>query len=490
MAHRKSTIKLAFGHNLIATPPKKVSLKEVSSKMLENATRKGISKLGLFDINSPNFNTYYPDVSAGDLKPKASDFVYPVFRALSKVVVHKEVNPVDFSSNNVLKRSTNLLVGQTVYPDHEAAVGNSLGSVAEAYWQGATVSKGGILIPAGIDVKMKIDGKANPRLARGLMMDPPSVHSTSVTVNFNWEPSHPTLSEEEFFTKLGTTDKTGVLIRRIANRINHYDEISFVSHGADPFAQKKGKDGEIVNPEYAAIVNNSATPKEKKSQKFFFFDFKSNTIQNSTKRTIPKKTIIKNTSTDMKKLFTLLAAHLSLASFDPNNQEHVLKISKSLKTLSKNSQELEQLKKDLGISKKSLAKLKSQLEATDKKYTTLLAFKKSQLSKLRKLVLRNYRLSTDDPKPAILELIKKTRDVSYLEALKQQYSQAVSEKFHDRCSECGSENITRASSAVEKQLSKASKTVLSAEELRDAVMDNSYNNSVHFMHGEEKEGEE
>src|SRR5210317_758975 len=83
------------------------------------------------------------------------------------------------------------------------------------------------------------------------MMDPPSVHSVSVTVTFEWKPSHKFEDENEFYGKLGTYDDKGELVRRVVTKIHAYHEISFVAHGADPYAQKI-VDGKIANPEYAA----------------------------------------------------------------------------------------------------------------------------------------------------------------------------------------------------------------------------------------------
>ena len=98
---------------------------------------------------------------------------------------------LDFKTFNrdVLKKSMQMLIGQTINIDHEIAVGNAIGAVSEVFWQPAYKTKSGIEVPAGINAVLKIDGKSNPRIARGVMMDPPSIHSNSVTVRFKWEPS-------------------------------------------------------------------------------------------------------------------------------------------------------------------------------------------------------------------------------------------------------------------------------------------------------------
>ena len=69
-----------------------------------------------------------------------------------------------------------MLVGQTVNCDHSTDVANAIGSVKQTFWQ-ESFKQDGIVIPAGINGVLKIDAKANPRLARGILMDPPSIHS-------------------------------------------------------------------------------------------------------------------------------------------------------------------------------------------------------------------------------------------------------------------------------------------------------------------------
>jgi hypothetical protein len=105
---REMTIKLAFGCNLImGNAPDKITLDKLHEKLV--ADPQAVESFGLFDSNTSNYNTYYPDVTAEDLAPKENEFIQPVFRALSEVVVHKDINPVDFSRNKVLHKSLGLL---------------------------------------------------------------------------------------------------------------------------------------------------------------------------------------------------------------------------------------------------------------------------------------------------------------------------------------------------------------------------------------------
>jgi hypothetical protein len=270
----KDIIRLTGSHALvISNLPEKEALAPLSKKAEMEA--KEISSFGLFDTATPNFSNYYPGVTKEDLNPEAdkASFIFPVYRALSEVIVHKKYNPIDFAMNNALKSSLGMLKAQSVYANHEMAVGNELGSVLDESWQASYKTESGITVPAGINTRFKLDGKSNPKIARGILMEPPSIHSTSVTVEFKWEPSHPSMEKEEFMSKIGTYGADKQLVRRVVTEVNKYHEISLVAHGADPFAQII-KDANINNPEYADKVYNSL--KEESKRRVYFFSYKDN----------------------------------------------------------------------------------------------------------------------------------------------------------------------------------------------------------------------
>lgn len=222
-----------------------------------------------------DYNTYYPNLDKSELTPKDYEFIEPMFRLLSETIVSKNWNPTDFSQNGVLKASMKMLLGQTINCDHETNIGNAIGAVSQVMWQEA-YKDGSFTIPAGINGILKIDGKANPRIARGILMEPPSIHSNSVTVQFKWDKSHPQMDDNEFYQKLGTYDSKGVMVRRIVTEIVRYLETSLVSHGADSFAQKIGSDGKIINPTFAKRTWASYEEyRDDKSKKYFFTDYKS-----------------------------------------------------------------------------------------------------------------------------------------------------------------------------------------------------------------------
>lgn len=451
------TLKLGFDNNLITgNLPDKVNMEQLNEKISkQKSVDSQIESFGLFDKNTSNYNTYYPGVTSEDLMPKDDDFIQPIFRALSEVIVHKDYNPVDFGMNDALKKSMPLLVGATVNADHEMAIGNAMGAVMENSWQKAYTTENGLLIPAGINSKLKIDGKSHPRVARAILMDPPAIHSTSVTVQFLWDKSHANLTQDEFFTKLGSVDKDGNLIRRIVSSVKRYHEISLVSHGADPYAQLI-KDAKIINPTWGDISYNSITGPNKKSQKYFLFDYKTDIINNS----IPPETNNDSKSTNiqntiMKKDFLIaLAAIIGVKIENKADQEEIPQTELDLI-----QNKITKLVNDGEVSK--ITHTTDQAEITrlkeiETKYNTesaafanavaLQTFRDNETKRLRDEVVNQYKLVNgktsleNDPIGKLVE----SATFETLQALNSQYKTQLADKFPLSCKKCGSTEVNRA----------------------------------------------
>lgn len=269
----RATEKMIFGHAVMTGHlSEKITQEDFASKMVSHIKKPNLESLGFFGMDTPSMSQFYPDLTVEDLTPKDSDFIYPVVRALSEVMV-RPYWPVDFSMDNTLKASLKKLKGQTIYLNHEAIVGNEVGSVVEVYWQPAYTTSDGIKVPAGINAKLKVDAKTRPNIARAILMDPPSIHSVSVTVEFSWKKSHDDMDDDTFYNNLGKQINKQ-LVRRVVSEIHNYHEISFVSHGADAYAQVLNENKEIVNPKYAKSVYKFSNGDEKQFANAHFFDYK------------------------------------------------------------------------------------------------------------------------------------------------------------------------------------------------------------------------
>lgn len=471
------TMVLGSGHSMmVGNLTNKIALPSFSEKFYQ-ASRVEVNKFGLFGSNT-DYNTYYPDVTPEDVKPKDSEFIEPVFRMLSNCIVAKNYMPTEFPKD-ILKASMGLLLGQTVNCDHETEIGNAIGSVKEVSWQNAyTDETMGIEIPAGINAVLKIDAKANPRIARGIMMDPPSIHSNSVTVQFEWKPSHSFEKEWEFYDKIGTIAEDGTMVRRIVTNIISYKETSLVSHGADPFAQII-KNGKINNPQYAGATYYSFSdmpPMDEKTlrSKIAYLDFKdirSNDIMYNTSKPNyegnqnPK---IQNDMNELQKFLDQLFSDgvLSLAEGSTPSMEVALSQVKDL-VVAKNSLTQEKAKADQKISELQgeVTSLKEQISANQ----AMVNIGTSHLSEVRSSAIASYKKLYGDDKvdQNILALLEAdSTNIETLLSLKATYDAQLDEKFPMRCAKCGSHDVSRASSSIQ------------GNDPEDGTMKNSENNSV------------
>ncbi|MBD0370321.1 MAG: hypothetical protein ICV60_05760 [Pyrinomonadaceae bacterium] len=166
--------------------------------------------------------------SVDDVLPKESDYYYKDYRAISATL--SPCYALDFSKPGVLEAATPLLKGQTVYKDHcFYSVDYWVGVVSESMWDAKGEASSGV---PGINVRLKLDVKKDPMLVRGVAMEPPAIHSTSSTVLFEFEFSHPDLAEEGRFWGLLGEEVRGELVRLVVTKIEGFWEQSLVFQGA------------------------------------------------------------------------------------------------------------------------------------------------------------------------------------------------------------------------------------------------------------------
>lgn len=421
-----------------------------------HVSKESVEKLGLFGSDI-DYNTYYPNLTKEDLTPNADEFIEPVFRLLSATIVSKNWNPTDFSQPGVLKASMRMLLGQTVNCDHSTDIGNAIGSVSQVMWQEG-YKDGNFMIPAGINGVLKIDGKANPRIARGILMDPPSIHSNSVTVQFKWDKSHPGMDDRDFWDKLGTYDEKGNMIRKVVTEVVRYLETSLVSHGADSFAQKIGEDGKIINPEFAKRTWTSFAEYQEDTKKAYYFtDFKEdiNSYQENndtppnninTNNPLNNNTMNKELKEFLEKLFG--DNLLSLAEGQEVSTELALSAVQSLVNGKKT---LETKITNLTTEKDQLTEQITQKDAEIANLTAMSTVGKNYIASLREEVVGNYKkLKGDKVDETIVTMLNaETTGLQTLISLNKDYKAQLEEKFPLTCSKCGSHDVTRSSSVVE-----------------------------------------
>lgn len=442
-------ITLNSGQSLIiAHCPESLDLKKVGAK--QQLEKKSVESFGLFDSATPNFQTYYPGVTAEDLKPTPDQFIRPVFRLLSETIVHRKYNPIDFAKNRVLKASMPKLLGQTLYGNHEALVGNELGSVSKVSWEESYTASNGLIVPAGINGELLIDGKSHPQIARGILMDPPSIHSNSVTVSFEWEQSHPKMERSEFMSKIGTFGSDGELVRRIVSEIHAYHETSLVAHGADPFAQLV-RDGEINNPVYVKAAEQLSA---KTGTQHYFFSYKTDTTSLSEEEQIHDKSKETLTNPTMEKILMALAAFFGTTSLtEAEAQAKLTELNgKKLGDLLKAESDLEAEKLKVTNLEKDKTTLSTELDTKKTEITALTVFKTAAEAALvakRQDVTRMYNILFKDKIDATMLASITTADDAILTSLQNQYQTLMDQKFPGKCNDCSSTNVTRNTAIIE-----------------------------------------
>lgn len=447
--HTDSMI-IGQGHTILASYiPEQVGPQTFCERYYEwtKPSSESISQLGLFGSDI-DYNTYYPDLQPEDLKPKSEEFIEPMFRLLSATIVSKNWNPTDFSHGNVLRSSMKMLLGQTVNCDHSTDIGNAIGSVSKVLWQDS-YRDGNFEIPAGINGILKIDGKANPRIARGILMEPPSIHSNSVTVQFKWDKSHPNMEDNEFYDKLGTYDKNGNMVRRMVTEVVRYLETSLVSHGADNFAQKIGADGKIVNPDFAKRSWSSYSEYQEATDKVYYFsDFKD---YNNTQQSFND-----NDNQDNKEsmneleqfILSLIENGIISLGEDHRSPEEAIQALTSLVSSQKN---LQNQVDNLTTEKNQLTEQISNKDAEIANLRDMATVGTNFIASLREDTIASYKkLMGDQVDETIISMINaQTTGLATLESLKKDYQTRLEEKFPMTCSKCGSRDVNRASSITE-----------------------------------------
>ena len=485
--HMESMI-IGSGHTIMAGfLPKGVEPQTFSENFYKwnHVSQESVEKLGLFGSDI-DYNTYYPGLTKEDLTPNSDEFIEPVFRLLSSTIVSKNWNPTDFGQPGVLKASMKLLLGQTVNCDHSTDIGNAIGSVSQVMWQEA-YKDGNFVIPAGINGVLKIDGKANPRIARGILMDPPSIHSNSVTVQFKWDKSHPGMDDRDFWNKLGTYDENGNMIRKVVTEVVRYLETSLVSHGADSFAQKIGEDGKIINPEFAKRTWTSFAEYHEDTKKAYYFtDFKDDYKSFQESNDTPENNI--NPLNTNKKESTMTLAEfleslygdnmLSLAEGQEKTAEVALQM---VKDLVHGKNDLQAKVDNLTTEKNTLAEQVSNKEAEIANLTAMATVGKNHIASLRETTVANYKkLKGDAADETIITMLNaETTGLQTLISLNKDYQAQLEEKFPLTCSHCGSHDISRGSSVQEPDKNDPDTTHNSEVSSTNDVIEDLYNKKMY-----------
>ena len=282
-------------------------------------------------------------------------------------------------------------------------------------------------------------------------MEPPSIHSNSVTVQFKWDKSHPDMDDTEFWDKLGTYDSKGQMVRRIVTEVVRYLETSLVSHGADPFAQKVNNDGKIVNPEFAKRTWSSYQEYQEDTAKHIYItDYKTMSFKDETPETIINNNLQLNSKQTMNELELFLAAltasgMLQLGEGIEVNQDNV---TSAVKALISERDQIKALKETLETEKATLTSTITNLNAEVANLKEMATVGKNHIADVRLSAVTNYKkLKGEQADETIVNMLNaETTGLATLESLNKEYLAQLDEKFPLHCAKCGSTDVNRASS--------------------------------------------
>lgn len=440
-------------------------------------------------------NPDYRQSVVGDLNnaiARPEDFIPFMFRHISATIVGAGSWKATEFSDKVLKKAVHLIDNKPCYVNHEWEISNNVGTIGEGIFTPAFKASNGDLIPAGIDAPIWIDGKLHTDLCRKLSAYPvPAIQSVSVTIVYEWEPSHEftnhegTPDEWEFEYRIGTM-VDGKMVRRVATEVIDIYESSFVWLGADPFAKILDENGDPINVEKSAVVGSEHFKKDplmdhyKKTRHHFIvdeclkkqnvLDLKQHFVSQFAKR--EKENTDNNNNNNQNpeemELKKILAQKLGISEAEVT--EDIINKFTFVKTddytpMKANHDAFAKLKTDKETAEADLATAKTNLTKYSKlakvedldtletevgleAVVPMAKYGKGVIDANRKECERLYKLTVEAGKEdqAILDNIAKA-DEKLLASLITQYGGKVTTEFSGKCNECGSEKITYKQSA-------------------------------------------
>ena len=418
--------------------------------------------------------------SAEDAVAKPEDFLPFYFRHLSSTIVGAYSWKATEFTDAVLKKAASMLSKKPVYVNHELEVGNIVGVNGDIKFVPASKSKDGTVIPGGLEGAIWIDAKLHTDLCRKLTAFPvPHIQSVSVTVSYNWEPSHEFKNREgevddwEFEYQIGNIVE-GKMVRRIVTEIVDFYETSLVYLGADPFAKILDENGKPINVEKSAVVGTKEFKKDplvelyKKANVMYVKDdgletknvlhLRESIVSGFSKTgKLPEGKTQTEKETNMEKaLAQALAKKLGKTEEEitPEMLEGYSIVKKEeLTSLNAEKQAREKADGELATAKVTLEKFEAickadELEAFGKEVApgevrSMAKLGAEVVKAKREEVVRLYKLSVGEGKEdaAVIGTLEKAEGAA-LDGFLKQYGSSVTEQFGGKCEACGSEKIS------------------------------------------------
>ena len=362
-----------------------------------------------------------------------------------------------------------LLKDNGIYLDHYAYTDNCIGKVVEVSWSNETM-QGETRIPAGIDGNFAID-KLHTTVVSNILSG--ALYSDSVTVSFDWKPSHAVKDGEYFNGFVGDMHQDGTMYRRIATKIHQYKEVSIVNLGADPYAKMRDENGQLMKIETtssfsedktkdAYIIESVASEMLALSDRFnkqtqtnthnSISDLSNENKADLSTSTVAQITELQTSVTAQKNEIAQLTAKCTDLEQSFTSKERVyLSEATTLKaqitTLEGEKTRLKDIETALQTTNASLISQNESLQSESKDY-------KVYLDLARKETLRLYQLSTNT-RSATVENTIQNGSMEQLNDMIQSFGAKSLTTFGAKCGKCGSSDLNFKNSVATPLSSKA-----------------------------------
>lgn len=319
---------------------------------------------------------------------------------------------------NAMKHFKQHPTGQNlgVFKDHNKSVDAWLGRVLNSYWD-----EGNASYPAGVNSVLEFDRAAiGKTIERGLVTG--GLNSVSVTIDFEWTPSHPDMDNWEFFTKLGE-EIDGETVRIVATKVHGIYEISLVWEGADPFAKEVLAASALSSGVQGTNVKEALTAKDGNRE----------TEANSA---------LEAKEDQMNEILQSFCSKLGL-TYEQEPENEALQ-NDLLAKLDAINESVNQLSAESKAKEDRVAALQAELDAAKKIVDATMSQTLEKLAINAKLTM-----GSEEAAAPVLKLAAKS-NLEDLSALADEYEKRAEQLHPLRCQDCGCTKVSRQTSAYTK----------------------------------------
>lgn len=357
-------------------------------------------------------------------------FVYATYRALSATIVNKSSMPIDFTTPGVLKRATRHLRGQPFLKDHDLSIDKQIGSVTDTIWD-----DGDSNIPGGINALVRINALAPQSSNIIPLVEAGDADSVSVGVWYEWEPSHPDMDDYDFFWALGD-EVDGELVRAIVTKVLEISELSLVWDGADPYAERIEASASAQQAFSSFAVGLPIASNDKNNGQSI--NSKSNK-EDGVMLDKLKKAVASMFGMKVEEIDDQFVTDLSVGAIRLEKAPAVIEILAAKQgKVDEYAALLEKRGGEIDTLKAAIEAGKSEAEL-GKKY----------LVDMRNEAVKFYKMAEGETASATILAMIETASLDQAIALRDQFRKQADEKVPLKCGTCGSDKVSRATSAAE-----------------------------------------